>query len=296
MNLAGRTPSSALSASGSRLRQSTLASRPFHHSSLSMSPGSATVLLCCLLFSAVACGRRAAKSAEQPASREALAGSSLPAMDSLPRAGWDETDYGTGLVHFRDWHPAPAYDTIRIWRSPALDTLVAFFIRDVPHESGYSFRVEQTRGGTAAAGNLLEYGYEELGIPLDSLDTTAGRVRVIFGLDNDGASLRGWTRLDPRLAYMEWREQLTSRSVFFLDRSGPPLFHAMPGGPSFTMDLPPDDFDMTPDSVAGDWLRVTVRVPHGCSGEPPARESKAWIRYIDSTTRRPLVWYPTRGC
>lgn len=233
---------------------------------------------------------------EGPEPRGADSVVTVPAgMDSLPPIDWSEADRGTGILFLSEWTPAPSTDTIHVWRSTVLDTIVALFIRNVPSSSGYGFRVEQAPGGSAVAGNLLEYAYEDVGLPIDSIDAAAGLARVIFGLDSAGAPLHGWARLTPNVGHMLWKEHLASRSLFFID--GVPMeFHASPGGPLQEVDIPPDDYEMTPDSAAGDWLRVTVRTPHGCSGEAAAKETVTWIRYLDPETRRPRVWYHTRGC
>lgn len=220
--------------------------------------------------------------------------------DTLPRVAWDRVDRGTGILYFADpssWDPdasaGRAPDTIALVSRPAAGTRVATFVcaRD------WSVALVQEEGEATSA-NLLEYAYEEVGLPTDSLVAGAGRdatwVRVLYGQDANGAAVRAWALVDERLVHRTWREHLPEQALTM--PGDLELFEAPGGRAVLFRPVREGDYVIEPDSVAGDWLRARVSSPHPCSGEPAARETVAWLRFLDGETGRPRVWYFTRGC
>jgi hypothetical protein len=218
---------------------------------------------------------------------------SAPA-DTLPPADWHAIDHGRGVLHFRE----PAGGGVRTDTMVLLDArgggLAGRFLRVQTEHGSWLYIVEQIRGDAVSA-NVLEYAYEESGLPLERLDEGGGWAEVVYGLDATGAGRTAWVRLGPALAWELWEETLPAQSLFF--RAGvTPSLHASPGGPALAFDFPGDDYALEADSVAGEWLRVRVTTPHPCSGDPPAREAVGWVRHLDGATGRPRVWYYSRGC
>lgn len=158
--------------------------------------------------------------------------------------------------------------------------------------------------GDVAEANLLEFTYEESGIPYDSVRAD-GWVRVLPGLDAGGSAVRGWVRPDgTKVQRLAWREWLATRATFFVEDGAIDL-RATPGGPRVEFRLAdggdgyPSRFDyhLEADSAVGEWVRVRVVTPSDACGEAPAgvRDTVAWTRLVDDGGR-PLVWYFARGC
>ncbi|MDQ3207337.1 MAG: hypothetical protein M3Q37_01905 [Gemmatimonadota bacterium] len=148
--------------------------------------------------------------------------------------------------------------------------------------------------------NVLEFGYEESGIPLDSLAVAGSWGRVILGFHKDGAPYHGWMSLDStRVKYLLWRKVLAHNRVFFLPGQ-PPRFYANPAGRKLPLSVETGsnaDYILHPLEVRGPWMRVRVAEPADICGSDAAksRTAEAWIRYLRADGR-PLVWYYTRGC
>ena len=149
--------------------------------------------------------------------------------------------------------------------------------------------------------NVLEFAYEEAGIPLDSLAAASSWARVILGFDKAGHPYPGWMSLDSaRVKYLLWRKVLAGNDVFFLPDETP-RFHAGPGGAELPVSVKTGanvDYILHPLEVRGSWLRVRVAQPADiCVGPdaPKSQTAEAWIRYL-RPDGRPRVWYYTRGC
>jgi hypothetical protein len=173
----------------------------------------------------------------------------------------------------------------------------------------------------------LEFSYEEVGLPIDSLATDpragddrragaraampgseplsrqdlSGWARVVYGYLS-GDRLFGWVRLQPRYAVTLWPDALPTHVLFFAD-SIPFRIHATPGGDVVRFPLaydPPGsnrvDYIMHPLETDGPWMRVRAVTPSDYCADPPTpRDTTGWIRYLDDASR-PRVWYFTRGC
>jgi hypothetical protein len=217
-----------------------------------------------------------------------------PGTDTLPAAEWHAIDHGRGVLHFREPTGGGVQTDTMVLLDAREGGLAGRFLRVQTEHGSWLYRVEQIRG-VAVSANVLEYAYEESGLPLERLDEGGGWAEVVYGLDATGAGRTAWVRLGPALAWALWEETLPAQSLFF--RAGvTPSLHAVPRGPALAFDFPVDDYALEPDSAAGEWLRVRVTTPHPCSGEPPAREAVGWVRHLDGATGRPRVWYSSRGC
>jgi hypothetical protein len=217
-------------------------------------------------------------------------------MPSLAR------DLGIGVVYFP--MKTPVQDERLVLRTlpDASAGQVAEFRFYMPDESRWFYDVSAKPGDTFAA-SLVEYGYEESGLPLDSIAADGRWARVIYGYAPDGSALLGWAALEG-VEHVLWRDWLPTRAAFFLE-PGAALLADRPDGAVIDLDLartsaaPPHDYDyhLEPDSVAGDWLRLRVVTPSDACGLQPVdrREVVGWTRYIDERGR-PLVWFFSRGC
>lgn len=196
-------------------------------------------------------------------------------------------DRGIGFVAFA-WRPdAAPVDSLAVFAGPAEGAPVARLLRSSPDGA---FRLEAAPGVRA---NLVEFAYEEVGVPLDSLGD--GWARVVYGATADGAPVRGWVRLVPeRTVHHLWRDFLPLQAMLrAADGGALALFDRPDGAP---LSAPAGDADVNPLRAEGDWLRVEVVSPPLCGGaeEPVARDT-AWVRFL-GPDGRPRVWFPSRGC
>lgn len=208
-------------------------------------------------------------------------------------------DFGRGIVHLSasPGERVPRSDTVRIHRSPERTSEVrARFVFDQPDAYGYSYQLLGTQPGLVS--NVLEFAYEESGLPVDSLPP-GGWLRVVYAVDPEGEPQRGWVEFDPeRLSYRSWRDHLPQHYLYFLSPESS-QFHSSPEGERLALPLGPlpGDYEMIPVGVEGEWMQVRVRSPSDCTREPgqESTEQLAWIRYLQPDGR-PRVWYYARGC
>lgn len=156
------------------------------------------------------------------------------------------------------------------------------------------FRFEAREGMLAAPG-ALDYGYEEVGLPV--LDRAAdGWLRVHLGQAADGAPVSGWTRVRAGvLALTLWEDLLPGMPLFFTHPDSA-RFHEARDGAEARFDVS-EGYILWPLSVDGDWMRVRAVSPSNYCFEPPRppREDTLWIRWRGDDAR-PRVWFFTRGC
>lgn len=238
----------------------------------------------------------------------------------------DALDYGIGIVAFAasamegmaEGEDAgaefPRADTMLVLQAPAAGApIVARFILRRPEAFSWSYALEAEEVGVE--GNTLEFDYEELGVPVDSLAPGGEWVRVIYGFA--AAEPRyGWVRREEgreerRTRVILWERELLDggRSLFFSRPAGGLAFYDGPRGERVRLDLvatedPPGDpltadFDyrLEPLEIVGRWMKVRVVTPdYSCQfDEGPTREEVVWIEYLDESGR-PRVWYYARGC
>lgn len=249
------------------------------------------------------CQRADRPGAEAPAApaETAAAPSPVTAWDPPPAP---DRDLGVGVVYFRMGTP-PQQESLSLRDRPDPSAeIVAAFAFSMPTGEGWTYDVVR-RDGAAVRPNLVEHGYEESGLPVDSISGDGHWVRVVYGYGADDAPLLGWAEVDGRVEVLLWRDWLPERASFLLDPRSADL-HAAQGGAALYVALeptggpPPYEFDyhIEVDSVAGDWARVTVVTPSDACGMQPAepvRRTTAWTRLFDERGR-PRVWYHSRGC
>jgi hypothetical protein len=160
------------------------------------------------------------------------------------------------------------------------------------------YRFEAARGALARPG-ALEFGYEEVGLPL--LERRAdGWLRVMLGEDDAGSVVSGWIAGKEGVGITLWEERFADTPLFFALPSDSTLrFHASPDGPVESFPLPagePGDYVLWPLETRGDWMRVRAVTPSDYCFEPRApRVDTLWIRWREAGGE-PRVWYFTRGC
>jgi hypothetical protein len=217
----------------------------------------------------------------------------------------EQPDFGIGVAYFQPGvnGTPPVVDTLVLRARAAWDApQVARFIFSMPANDGWTYTV--LAPGGEAASNLLEFGYEEAGLPIDSILPDSSWLRLLYA-GRRGDVQRGWVPLHrDRLAYLLWSQTLPERAQFFI-RDEDVQFFAEAGGAPVSFPLARTDgtgysrldYHLEPDSVMDDWLRVRVVTPsNACIAEPgPVRDTTLWVRYLNGGGR-PVVWYHTRGC
>ena len=211
-------------------------------------------------------------------------------------------DRGIGIVYFSGGagYGRVEADTLLIRAQPDSGSAVVGAFLYTEHEKGISWSYS-VGAPVPLRPNVLEFGYEESGIPLDSVTAAGSWGRVILGFDDNGTAYRGWMSLDSsRVKYLLWRKVLAGNDVFFLPGQ-PPRFYAKPGGGELPLSVETGsnaDYILHPLEIRGPWMRVRVAQPADMCVGPDAAKSRtaeAWIRYLRADGR-PLVWYYTRGC
>lgn len=232
--------------------------------------------------------------------------SALRAQDPWPGA---DRDRGRGVVshalEFFDPDGWPAADTMVVREDTSESSaIVARFIFLAPQPYEWSYAVETDEDGIE--GRALEFDYEILGLPVDSVAPDSAWVRVLYGRGPDGAPRHGWVRSpDGHGLLQSWDQILPERPLFFLGPADRIRFHDVAGGDPVPLELAPGpvstpptfDYRMEPLEVDGRWMKVRVVTPDDACGAEPVetREHVTWIEYLDDRGR-PRVWYYTRGC
>lgn len=208
-----------------------------------------------------------------------------------------DQDLGTGVVHLAE-SPAngrhPREDTVLIHEAPDPASPVrAEFVLSRPVANRYAYSVRSARPDLVS--NVIEFRYEEAGLPLDSI-TSDGWMRVVYARSHAGEFQAGWVAPDPeRLAHLLWADHLPRRALYSLHPDRQPLRSA-PGGEPISLTEREAELDLVPVRVEGDWMEVRLRESACTSrGGEPAEERSAWIRYL-GPDGRPRVWYHARGC
>jgi hypothetical protein len=211
-------------------------------------------------------------------------------------------DRGIGIVYFSGGagYGRVNADTLLVRSHPDPGTAVVGAFLYTEHQKGMSWSYS-VGAPVRLRPNVLEFAYEEAGIPLDSLAAASSWGRVILGFDKAGDPYRGWMSLDSaRVKYLLWRKVLAGNEVFFLPGETP-RFYAKAGGAELPISVKTganNDYILHPLEVRGSWLRVRVAQPADiCVGPdaPKSQTAEGWIRYLRADGR-PLVWYYTRGC
>ncbi|HXI20846.1 MAG TPA: hypothetical protein VNH46_07160 [Gemmatimonadales bacterium] len=221
-------------------------------------------------------------------------------LTPLSRDATDPTlpvDRGRGVVGFSlKPQPAGTVDSLAVRRLPTPGApIIAYFLQQtLPESSPYVLT-----GLPGLTPNLVEFGYEILGLPLDSLTPDSGWARVIYAFDAGRRPQWGWIALDTAAARVVlWTGFLPTQDLYLAD-SVPWTFVDQPGGTPLPFAEPadPNDYVLHPVAARGDWLQVRVVVPGDTCQDPQpgARTLVGWVRYLDASGR-PRVWFYPRGC
>jgi hypothetical protein len=212
------------------------------------------------------------------------------------------TDRGRGLVYLRDYPvDGGKADTLPLRTSPRGRSHVrGYFIWEPRGEHGWAYVVVAS---DSLAPNVLEFGYEVAGLPIDSITPDRAWARALYGVDGAGRLLNAWVQLDSTIAgWLWWEEYLPARGGLYLMEPSRATFAAGPGGPALPSPLTPkyrqEDHWLEVLGSQGPWLRARFRQPAAiCGAEAPPEQvsDTVWLRFLD-LRGRPLVWYFTRGC
>lgn len=209
-------------------------------------------------------------------------------------------EYGIGIIHFDQLlHPPPRHDTLVLRTAPSPDApVIARFVFDMPTGAQWRYVVSDSTG--PISGNIIEFGYEESGLPFDSITPDSAWVRTLYTVE---PIRRAWARRVDRTGMLFWTSHLPKYARFFL-RDEFIALHESPGGPRIDFPLEQGngypskyDYRLAVDSVSGRWIRARVVTPSdACVAESaPARDTTAWLEYVDGRGR-PRVWYFARSC
>jgi hypothetical protein len=201
-------------------------------------------------------------------------------------------DPGIGILSPRG---GTARDSLPLFLSVAESVTWGWFIRDLSGRDSLPFTLLTP---LALTPNIMEYSYEESGLPVDSI--LPDRVRVLLGWDTENRMRRAWVHLDSTVTLRRWAEWLSEQPLFFRPGVSEDFF-AAPRGARYPVVLPGGDdrdYIMHVKRVSGQWMQVEVVTPSDyCTDDEGNRRHRetVWIRFLDALSR-PRVWYYTRGC
>lgn len=238
-----------------------------------------------------------------PAARPAA-----PAVDTmirlLDRAKWIASDgsmdpfnqlqQDRGLGVFGITSEARVLDDSLVIRSApsASAPPIAVFRTDTAPEG---WRISRFHAADSIDANIVEYRYETVGIPLDSVTPDGKWAHVIFGFAPGGRARAGWLPV-PDSTRVEWwkdllieyEQMVVDSTMRFFERPDSML----PGKP-----IEWESYDIHSVAIDGDWMRVSIQVPGDYCADrvkDPQRHIR-WVRWRDAR-RRPLLYYAPRGC
>lgn len=202
-------------------------------------------------------------------------------------------DPGIGVVAFGAPQGPAWSDTLPLYARPGARQPIGRFLFASDGAGGWGYAIEWPESLTT---NLLEYGYEEAGLPFDSLSPDERWARVIPGFTRGGSAVVAWAPVSELVTIVRWREHLAEHDVFFRDGVSPAFYEA-PDGRPVAFPLPDtSDYILHPLAIRGTWMRVRAVTPSDMCADPEApTQAELWIRFLDPSGR-PLVWYHTRGC
>ena len=199
----------------------------------------------------------------------------------LVRSFWApvSADKGIGLVGFRN-EPGVLHraDTLVLYQSPSRRAIIAaLWIRE-------SNRGDAIRHSIAARDsltpNLMEYGYEIAGLPIDSLSRDRKWARALLGYTTSSAFMKAWVPLDTlQVRLIEWAAYLPSKGGLFLSTPTQAEFALQPGGSTtaspFDPRFPADDHWLEVLDHRGPWLKVRFTQPADLCGAEPTPDRAA---------------------
>jgi hypothetical protein len=217
-----------------------------------------------------------------------------------PYAGVDPGDLGLGVVyltHAEDKGATTRTDTLLLRSAPdSTSPPVGAMLFTVAANGVTQYAIAAPDSLRA---NLVEYGYEESGVPFDSADASGRWMRGILGFTSGGVAQVGWVDARrPGTRVIRWAEHLTDRPIFFPEPEHAAFFATADSTKRVPVPRGGDDaYAIHPMEVRGRWLHVRVVTPSdNCEPDFTGGHTQmAWIRYLDDRGR-PNVWYYTRGC
>ena len=213
----------------------------------------------------------------------------------------DTLDYGIGIIAFANppgYGPPGRKDTIVAYEEPQQSSKVLGLFLYSEKKQSCTYAVA---GRSKMQANVLEFDYEECGVPFDTILADNQWVRAVLGFRETGEAIAGWVRLDSAIVrYLRWVDELPSRDLFFL-QGIVPEFHDRQNGSILEWEVslkPPLNYIMHPVDVRPPWMQVRVARPADiCVGQKEVHSDtlNAWIRFIRKNGR-PAVWYYAGGC
>jgi hypothetical protein len=229
-----------------------------------------------------------------------LGAAEAPPLEVVPWLGYDTAaplDRGRGVVAFSEQPTSLGQvDSLPILASPAPGAPIQACFLQRFQEDTSPYALAAPPGSTS---NLVEFDYEVMGLPVDSLGPKAAWARVVYAFDGERRPRLGWVSLGPpAVRLVLWADLLPSRDLFLLD-SVPWEFSDRPLGSPIPFAAPPSphDYALHPLTTRGAWLQVRIVVPSDVCVEPQpgVRTAVGWVRYVDARGR-PRVWFSPRGC
>ena len=209
--------------------------------------------------------------------------------------GWEDREYGIGVVKYMAMYRYAARDVILATPSFAADT-VATLARD-------SLCFRRPPVCVRSYDRMIEFDYEVPGWAILRFSTDSAWVKVTLAPSQPSGPV-GWVRLRPDTAIpLLWSQVLPRHRLFFL-RRGEIAFYQVPD-PKARINRQlvrysnSDRFDyiMNPLTVRGTWLRVALFSPSAMceASDLKVTPDTLWIQYL-TAAQRPRVFYYTRGC
>ncbi|MCX6828310.1 MAG: hypothetical protein NT002_03390 [candidate division Zixibacteria bacterium] len=217
-------------------------------------------------------------------------------------------DYGIGVIYFSAHGVNSSSfqtDSMSIFAEPSRSSKIIAKLRQIApkgDKAPYQYIVTPSMRGVSK--NIVEFAYEESGLPFDSVNETRNWVRAVYGLSDSNISYKGWVEVQsPHTEIIFWSVKLKQRDVFFLSISPVPKFFDEPNGNEVEFPLVEFKYGerrynyiMHPLKSEGSWLQVLVVTPSDfCENPLNPKKKILWIRYLDDSGR-PLVFYYSRGC
>ena len=211
------------------------------------------------------------------------------------RRGWEDREYGIGVVNYAAMQRYAARDVILAAPSAAADT-VALLARD-------SLCFRQPPACVRSYDRMIEFGYEIPGWAIleFSADSTWAKVSLA---PSQSPGPVGWVRLQrDTAAPILWSHILPRHRLFFL-RPRDIAFYEAPNtnarvGRQLVKHSNSERFNyiMNPLTARGRWLQVELFSPSTMcqSTDVKVPPDTLWIQYL-TADGRPTVFYYTRGC